>query len=141
MKISSPTYRPKIRIEIIPLIDVVFFLLATFLVLSLSMAKNQGIEVNLPAANSGVSKDHQSTITISLTVKGDIYLNKEKIGFEHLRARLEKLKAANSQIQVFINADEKVSVGNTVKVLDLVRTVGIAQASINVKNANPEGAK
>lgn len=136
MKITSPTYKPKIRIEIIPLIDVVFFLLATFLMLSLSMVRNQGIEVNLPAAHSGVSKDHQSTVTISITVKGDIYLNKEKISLEKLHTRLKKIKAAGSQIQVFINADEKVSVGNTIKVLDLVRQVGIAQASINVKNMN-----
>lgn len=138
MKITSPTYKPRIRIEIIPLIDVVFFLLATFLILSLSMAHNQGIDVNLPTANSGITKGHhQSTATISLTVKGNIYLNKEKISFEKLRARLEKIKAANSQIQVFINADEKVSVGNAVKILDLVRKVGISQASINVKNLNP----
>lgn len=137
MKITSPTYKPRIRIEIIPLIDVVFFLLATFLMLSLSMTHNQGIDVNLPTANSGVTKGrHLSTATISLTVKGDIYLNKAKISFEKLRARLDKIKAANSQIQVFINADEKVSVGNTIKVLDLVRQVGIAQASINVKNRN-----
>lgn len=136
MKISHPTYKSRIRIEIIPLIDVVFFLLATFLMLSLSMVRNQGIEVNLPAAKSGVSKDHQSTVTISITVKGDIFLNKKKISFEELYTRLKKIKAANSQIQVFINADEKVSVGNTVRVLDLVRQVGIAQASINVKNMN-----
>lgn len=138
MKITSPTYKPKIRIEIIPLIDVVFFLLATFLMLSLSMVRNQGIEVNLPAAKSGVLKDHRSTITISITAKGNIYLNKEKISFEKLQTRLKKIKATNSKIQVFINADEKVSVGTAVKVLDFVRSVGITQASINVKQESPD---
>lgn len=57
MKIPLPTTRRKARIEIIPLIDVVFFLLATFVMVSLSMIKNQGIRVNLPSAVTGTPQE------------------------------------------------------------------------------------
>ncbi len=134
MKISSPASKHKTRIEIIPLIDVVFFLLATFVMLSLSMVKNEGIDVNLPYASTGVLKRQQPTVTITVTVAGDIYMNKEKITLEKLPALLETLKAANSRIQTLINADEKASVGSTVQVLDIVRKAGITQASINVNS-------
>ncbi len=53
MKIPSPRAARKARIEIIPLIDIIFFLLATFVMMSLSMIKNRGIPVNLPVASSG----------------------------------------------------------------------------------------
>ncbi len=138
MKISSPASRRKTRIEIIPLIDVIFFLLATFMILSVSMVKNQGIDVNLPRANTGVLKGDQSTTTISITLAGDIYLDKEKISLEELPKRLHKLRAADSRIHVFINADEKASVGKAIEVLDIARKAGIAEASINVKTGKSQ---
>ena len=56
MKITSPVSRKKARIEIIPLIDIMFFLLATFVMVSMSMVKNQGIAVNLPKASTSAAQ-------------------------------------------------------------------------------------
>ncbi len=133
MRITSPASRRKARIEIIPLIDVVFFLLATFVMLSLSMVKNQGINVNLPTASTGIPGNHKSAVTITVTEVGDVYINKERISLERLPARLEKLKAIDSKIQVLINADEKASFGSAVNVLDIVRKAGIIRISVETK--------
>src|SRR5258708_13068576 len=103
MKISSPVSRRKARIEIVPLIDVVFFLLATFVMVSLSMVKNQGINVHLPTANTGAAQDRKSAVTLSVTETGDIFLNKEKMNSEALSARLTALKPADPPTKVFIN--------------------------------------
>ena len=79
MIIPSPYAKRRARIEIIPLIDIVFFLLATFVMVSLSMVKNKGIDVNLPSATTSAQqvKNNQYT-AITVTEKGEIYFNKDK---------------------------------------------------------------
>jgi len=76
MIIPSPRSRKRPRIEIIPLIDVIFFLLATFMMVSLSMVKNNGIKVNLPAASTSTTQDHHNETTISVTKDGGLFFDK-----------------------------------------------------------------
>ncbi|MGB8466262.1 MAG: biopolymer transporter ExbD, partial [Terrimicrobiaceae bacterium] len=73
MKIPSPRATRKARIEIIPLIDIIFFLLATFVMMSLSMIKNRGIPVNLPVASSGVAQERKDYAAITVTAEGVLY--------------------------------------------------------------------
>src|SRR6202012_2675890 len=93
--IPSPRSHKRARIEIIPLIDVVFFLLATFVMVSLSMVKNQGISVNLPAAKSSAPQSRESSVVISVTAEGEVYLNKEAVTIEKLVAALRETLASN----------------------------------------------
>ena len=80
MNIPSAYPRKRPRIEIIPLIDIVFFLLATFVMVSLSMVKNQGLPVHLPSADTSTRQAGGEEYTaISITDKGEIYFNKQKI--------------------------------------------------------------
>nr|MCU0254313.1 biopolymer transporter ExbD [Acidobacteriota bacterium] len=71
------------RIEIIPLIDIIFFLLATFIMVSLSMTKNQGVQVALPTASTAQSLGDQQemdrTVTLSVNAKGELFFNMEKV--------------------------------------------------------------
>ncbi|MEI7999326.1 MAG: biopolymer transporter ExbD [Candidatus Omnitrophota bacterium] len=135
MKIPLPISRRKARIEIIPLIDIIFFLLATFVMVSMSMVKNQGINVNLPTAHTGVVQDRNAVVTITVTSVGDLYLNQERISFDLLPERLKQLKAKDPDLKVFINADKKVYFDSAIKVLDLVRTVGITKVAIQTKGS------
>jgi len=135
MKIPLPVSRRRVRIEIIPLIDIIFFLLATFVMLSLSMVKNQGINVNLPVAHTGASEDRKSSITITITEGGDIYLSQEKLSFDLLPQRLKQLKANDPDLKVFINGDKKVYFESAIKVLDEVRSVGISRVAIQTKGS------
>ena len=137
MKIPLPTTRRKARIEIIPLIDVIFFLLATFVMVSLSMVKNQGIRVNLPSAATGTSQEREAAVTITVTKSGDIYLNQAKLAPDLLPQRLKQLKAENPDVRVFINGDKEAYFGNAIQILDEVRSSGITKVAIQTKQAEP----
>ena len=74
--------RKRARLEIIPLIDIIFFLLATFVMVSLSMTKNQGVNVALPTASTGASLGDQSemdkTVTLSVNDKGEVFFKRRR---------------------------------------------------------------
>src|ERR1700733_1003906 len=94
-KIPSPQSRKRARIEIIPLIDIIFFLLATFVMISLSMVKNQGISVNLPTATTSSAQEINKIITITLSGEQEIYIDKDLVSFGEMSARLKELKASD----------------------------------------------
>jgi len=133
MIVPSPSSRKRARIEIIPLIDIMFFLLATFLMVSLSMIRNQGVQVNLPAATTSTPQEQKDFAVISITEQGDIFYNKEKIEPNQLRPYLESLRDTYAEPKVFINGDEKVVFGKVVTVLDEARQVGIVKVAIQTK--------
>ncbi len=133
MNIPSPRSAKKARIEIIPLIDIIFFLLATFVMVSLSMVKNQGITVNLPVASTSAPQEHKDVSTISITDAGGYYFNKESVTLEQLVERLKTLKETQPDPQVFINGDQKAEFGNAVGVLDEIRKLGISKVAIQTK--------
>ena len=133
MRISLPTAKRRVRIEIIPLIDIVFFLLATFVMVSMSMVKNQGISVNLPTAASSENQKLLQLVTISVSDKGAIYLDKREVTIEEMSAQLKTLKASDSDVKVLINGDEKAYFGKAIAVLDEVRRLGIVKVSIRTK--------
>ena len=135
MKIPPVYQRKRARIEIIPLIDIIFFLLATFVMISLSMVKNQGITINLPVASTGQQLDRTILKTVTVTKSGDIFLDQEKLGIEGLGTRLKQLKIQNQEVRVLINGDESADFGLVVKILDEVRNMGISKVSIQTKGA------
>ena len=123
------------RIEIIPLIDIIFFLLATFIMVSLSMSKSQGVQVALPTASSAASLGDQQeldkAVTLSVTGKGDVFYNKEKIALAQLPLKLQTLKSTTKDPKVIINSDAGADFKHVVSVLDEVRKIGIAKVGIN----------
>ena len=133
MTIPSPRSRKRARIEIIPLIDVIFFLLATFMMVSLAMVKNKGISVNLPAASTGAALEHKNDTTISVTKEGALFFNKETLLLDQLPARLAQLKAEQADPKVFINGDKRAFFGAAVEVLDDLRKAGISKVAIDTK--------
>jgi biopolymer transport protein ExbD len=123
------------RIEIIPLIDIIFFLLATFIMVSLSMTKNQGVQVALPTAASAASLGDQSeldkAVTLSVNEKGEIFYNKDKITLAQLPLKLQTLKSTSKDPKVILNSDAGADFKNVVSVLDEVRKIGIGKVGIN----------
>lgn len=130
MKIPATFQRKRARIEIIPLIDIMFFLLATFVVVSLSMIRNEGIAVRLPSAESGTQEERNTAVTVSITEAGEIYVDKDKVALSELRDRLRAAKEAEPGLAVFINGDERADFGIAVGVFDQVRMLGIAKVSV-----------
>lgn len=134
MPVSLPSVKRRARIEIIPLIDVVFFLLATFVMVSMSMVQNQGVPVRLPSAATGAPEDRQNSVTVSFTENGELYLNKENVPLGELKKRLKAMKTREAEVKVFINGDQAAQFGQAIDVLDAVREIGITKVAIQTKN-------
>jgi biopolymer transport protein ExbD len=134
ISIPSPGAKKHARIEIVPLIDNIFFLLATFVMVSLSMVKNKGIPVNLPVAASAQPQDRKDFASISITEKGEVYFNKQIVNSGELEAALKDLLAQNPEPKVFINGDAKAEFGKAIETLDAVRRLGITKIAVETKS-------
>lgn len=122
----------KARIEIIPMIDTIFFLLVFFMISTLSMARFRGVQVNLPKAASG-SQAPAESVTVTLTKEGQLFLDKEEVGRESLLQSLRQRLEKNSELLIIINADDGVQHGKVVEIMDEARQAGVAKLSIAVK--------
>jgi biopolymer transport protein ExbD len=121
----------KARIDIIPLIDVIFFLLATFVLFTLSLNKIQSMQVNLPQASASAPKDLEDTsVTIQLSDGDAAYWNKELISLAEVAPRLANYKANTPSARVLVTGDDRARYGDVIKVLDDVRLAGIATVTI-----------
>ena len=132
---NIPSIRPhkRARIEIIPLIDIMFFLLATFVMVSLSMVKNRGIAVVLPAASTGAAQEQKDHVTVSIAETGQLYLDKRELTQEQLTVELRALHAANGELRVFIHGGESARLGLAITVLDEVRKLGITHVAFETR--------
>ena len=121
----------KARIEIIPLIDVVFFLLATFVLFTLSLNKIQSLPLNLPvAAPPGRPNPDDDSVTLQVSDQGTCYWNKELITVAEIGPRLAQYKTQVATPRVLIAGDDKARFGTAVLALDEVRKAGIMQVSV-----------
>ena len=123
----------KARIEIIPMIDVIFFLLVFFMISTLSMTINRGLPVNLPTATSS-QKDLRENLNLTLTQDGTIFLNKEPITLQDLGPRVKTALAAEPELMVILNADGDVRHQAVVEAMDELRLAGVARLAIAVKS-------
>ena len=133
MELPSPRPNKRARIEIIPLIDIIFFLLATFVMVSLSMVKSRGIQVNLPVAATSEPQDAKSYASIGVNEEGAIFWGKEAVTREELVARLERFRQETPDAKVFLTGDAQSHLGDAVGVLDEVRKAGIFKVAIETK--------
>jgi biopolymer transport protein ExbD len=133
-KIKVPV-RKKARIEIIPLIDVIFFLLATFVLFTLSLNRIQSVPVDLPVAAppSSTPPSPNDNVTIQVSGDGAIFWNKELIDMSEIPSRLAFFKTQTEDPRVMISGDEKARFGLTVAVLDEVRKADIKKFSVETR--------
>jgi biopolymer transport protein ExbD len=124
--------KKKARIEIIPMIDTMFFLLVFFMIATLAMTLQRGMPVNLPTASSTTQKVKEQ-VSLTLTEDGTLYYNKEPIALDDLETRLTAVLQADPDPTVVINADEKISHGRVIEVMDHVRLSGISNMAIATK--------
>jgi biopolymer transport protein ExbD len=130
---SSPVPIKRARIEIIPLIDIMFFLLAAFMLVSLTMINMKGIDVNLPTATSAQPNNQPDFTIVSIDALMDIYFEKEKVAKEDVLPRLQKLYDSNHNVRIFVRADKDATYENVVFVLDKARTAGIQKVGLEIK--------
>lgn len=131
MKLARSALK-KARIEIIPMIDTIFFLLVFFMISTLSMATYKGMPVNLPKAASGQQTVNESA-AITIVKEGRLFLNKQAIDKNELAASLRVLLAKNPELLVIINADDAIAHGAVVEIMDITRAANVAKLAIAVK--------
>jgi biopolymer transport protein ExbD len=130
MKLRRASLR-RARIEIIPMIDTVFFLLVFFMMASLSMTVFQGMPVSLPPAASGRPAVADSA-SLTVAQDGAIYLERQPVDLATLGAGLRARVSASPELAVVIHADRAVSHGRVVEVLDVVRLAGVGRLAIAI---------
>src|SRR5438094_816464 len=101
MKIGSPWPHKKARIEIIPLIDIMFFLLAAFLLASLSMIRLQSVKMDLPEAKTAKRDFKPDILIIGVRKGGEIYLEKNQVTIPELQTLLSNRLRVNTNFPVY----------------------------------------
>jgi biopolymer transport protein ExbD len=128
MKIQLPTHK-KARIEMLPLIDIVFLLLVFFIYAMLSMAVHRGLPVELPLSNTA-QIDKKLTLSVSVQADETIYVNKERVALEHLTEVLRNKAAYSQEPGVLIFADRSLQYQMIYNVLDKIRQAGLSRISL-----------
>ena len=129
----------KARIEIIPLIDVIFFLLATFVLFTLSLNRSGGLPVSLPASETGRERDLAGAVTLTVTSEGAIAWDKTSVTLDEFILRLKALREVDPKASVLINGDEKAKFTQVRYVVDEVRKAGLTKILIETR-VRPAGA-
>lgn len=117
------------RINILPMIDVIFAILVFFIVSSLYLTRSEGLPVNLPSATTAeVQKTKQ--ITVSLDQQGKLTIDSKPAQINQLKAEIEKLIKPDSNTTVIVNADKTVEHGQVVEIIDQLRQIPEVQLAI-----------
>ncbi len=139
MRVSSPVPHKKARIEIIPLIDIMFFLLASFMMVSLSQVHMKGIKVNLPTGSSGETQTKREYISVSVDKDGHYYFDKNEMNDTDLQAKLVQVHQSDPDAKVFVRGDRDTPHLNITHLLDMLRSAGYYKISFEVKSEALKG--
>jgi biopolymer transport protein ExbD len=138
MKIRTPLPVRKTRLEIIPLIDIMFFLLASFMMISLQLQIVRTVKANLPTATLSTSSTKPDIMNLFVNRDGQISVDKKPISFSDLNTLLTNRFSLNTNLPVYITGAKNATHGEVVGVLDFVKRAGIQHVAIAVKAAPDE---
>jgi biopolymer transport protein ExbD len=142
MRVRSPIPKKRARIEIIPLIDIMFFLLASFMMVSLSQSHMKGIRVNLPSVNTPPPPPNEKKdyISIRVTEGGLVYFDNVPVLDADVLPQLYRLHEANKDIKVSLSAETLATHGDVITLLDRIRSAAITKIGYQIKAAAVTGA-
>ena len=135
MKLRSGYESKKARVEMLPLIDVVFLLLVFFIYAMLSMVVHHGLKVSLPAAGSA-SLEMKDYISITIDSDNKVFLNREPVESDGLARRVLELRG-ESEKPVFIEGDQQADLGPAIELLDDLKMLGIEHVAFSCRREDP----
>ena len=135
MKLRSPLRKRRTRLEIIPLIDIMFFLLASFMMVSLQMQKVRTLKASLPTATLATSTSKPDMVSLTVDKYGQVSLDSKPVSFPDLFATLTNRYKVNTNLPVYITGTRDATHGAMIYVLDFVKRAGIQRVAIAVKAA------
>ena len=120
------------KIDILPMIDIIFAILAFLIISSLYLTRVDTISVDLPKASNSI-KQNNKFINISIDKAGDLFINKRKIQLQDLKVKVVRLTDESKNL-VILNADKNVSHGYVISVLDVLRSIDGLKLAISTKS-------
>lgn len=123
------------QINIVPMIDVIFAILTFFIMSTLFLSRTEGLPVNLPKASSGQGQP-TTQIVVTIDSQGQLFLNQQPSTLEALNGQVQSLVGNRPQLVVIINADQQVSHGRVVLVMDQLRR--IPQVKLAIATVRPQ---
>ena len=141
MRVTSPVPKKRARIEIIPLIDIMFFLLASFMMVSLSQTHMKGIRVNLPAAVAPPPSPVKDYVSIKVREGNVVTFDNQIVTDDQVLPRLYELHRGNPDVKVSLSADLMAMHGDVIAVLDKVRSAGITKIGYQIRAAGAQAGQ
>ena len=135
MKIHSPLRPRRTRLEIIPLIDIMFFLLASFMMVSLQMQKVRVLKAALPTATLATSTTKPDVVNVLVDRYGQVSVDRQSLTFPEFHTLLTNRHTLNPNLPVFITGTRNARHGAMIYVLDFVQRAGIQRVAIAAKAA------
>ena len=129
--------RRRARIEIIPMIDVMLFLLVFFVLISINVVPAFSIKTRLPLSTSASSGAERHNAIVSLGRNGELQLDGRTVSAEEMLPRLLALRQAHPQLAVIISGDQAVELQRLIDVMDKLRSAGFQSMSISARKAAP----
>lgn len=133
MKIRSPLAKKRTRLEIIPLIDIMFFLLASFMMVSLEMQKVRTLKASLPRATLATAATKPNTINVAVDRFGQVAVDRNPVSFAELFTLLTNRSSRDPNVPVYITGNRDATHGSMMYVLDFVKRAGVQRVAIAVK--------
>jgi len=121
MKIPDEPER-NLEINLVPMIDVIFSILAFFIISTLFLTRSEGLPVDLPQATTA-QQQSETEVTVTLQANGKIALNQEEISLKNLIPEVTKISQNAQETLVIVKADKAVTHGDVVNVMDRLRQV------------------
>lgn len=137
LRIGSPIPHRKSRIEIIPLIDIMFFLLASFMMVSLQMTKTENLRVDLPKAAAARPDFQPNMINFAVDREGHVFYAKQPVSAEQVMEVVSNRFRFDTNTPVSISGDLATPHGHMVQVYEWVRSVGVQKVSFCVTPGEP----
>ncbi|MBD2231897.1 biopolymer transporter ExbD [Phormidium tenue FACHB-1052] len=125
-----------VQINIVPMIDVVFAVLAFFILSSLFLSRNEGLPVMLPGAETAETQD-QRQVVVSLNAAGELFVGDRAVTDKQLLEAIQTLGTLTDGGLVVIQADQSVSHGQVVAIMDQLRTLPGVQLAIATEGTQP----
>ena len=122
----------KNKIDILPMIDIIFSILAFLIISSLYLTRVETVSVELPKASNSITQN-KKFVNISIDKGGNLFINKRRIKFQDIKVKVVNLTNENKNL-VVLNADKNVSHGYVISVLDVLRSIDGLKLAISTKS-------
>ena len=122
----------KNKIDILPMIDIIFSILAFLIISSLYLTRVETVSLELPKATNSITQN-KKFVNISIDKGGNLFLNKNRIKLQEIKDKVVNLTNENKNL-VVLNADKNVSHGYVISVLDVLRSIDGLKLAISIKS-------